>query len=139
MQLHNKDNHMAYYLHAVFTIPTISKGGSFAAFSIARQSDASQRVNVYILFIDASSDINVLRNSASGWQLTQPAALRAVSSDSDIACLTMATTYIDFNGSQVLLGQALSETRCYFQREGLVREVMLSGDDWADLGSVPIP
>ncbi|KXH61171.1 hypothetical protein CNYM01_05628 [Colletotrichum nymphaeae SA-01] len=121
------------------TVPTISKGVSFAAFSIARESDALQRVNIYILFIDASSDINVLRNSASGWQLTQPAALKAVDSDSDIACLTMATTYFDSNGSQVLLGQALSETRCYFQRGGLVREAMLSGDDWVDLGSVPIP
>ncbi|KAG7064552.1 hypothetical protein JMJ76_0012315 [Colletotrichum scovillei] len=122
-----------------FTVPTISKGGSFAAFSIARESDALQRVNIYILFIDASFDINVLRNSASGWQLTQPAALKAVDSDSDIACLTMATTCFDSNGSQVLLGQALSETRCYFQRGGLVREAMLSGDDWVDLGSVPIP
>ncbi|KAG7045098.1 hypothetical protein JMJ77_0009186, partial [Colletotrichum scovillei] len=128
-----------YYLCVGFTVPTISKGGSFAAFSIARESDALQRVNIYILFIDASFDINVLRNSASGWQLTQPAALKAVDSDSDIACLTMATTCFDSNGSQVLLGQALSETRCYFQRGGLVREAMLSGDDWVDLGSVPIP
>lgn len=37
---------------------------------------------------------------------------------------------------QVLLDSFSSETRCYSQRNGLVSEGMLSGDDWVDIVSM---
>ncbi|KAK2014367.1 hypothetical protein LZ32DRAFT_627564 [Colletotrichum eremochloae] len=122
---------------------TLPERGAFAAFSVARPSDSLQRVDTYALYLDASSDINVVYTDSSvsslpSWKTEQPDALKGADVDTDIACLTMAASARDEFKEQVLLRVAPSMVRCYFQREGLVREVTLNGTQWVDIGSVPI-
>ncbi|EFQ27474.1 hypothetical protein CGRA01v4_04569 [Colletotrichum graminicola] len=122
---------------------TLPEHGTFAAFSVARPSDSLQRVDTYVLYLDASSDINVVytdssASSSPSWKTAQPDALKGADADTDIACVTMATSAYDSSREAVPLRAAASMVRCYFQREGLVREVTLSGNQWVDIGSVPI-
>ncbi|KAF6799601.1 hypothetical protein CSOJ01_12378, partial [Colletotrichum sojae] len=123
------------------TFPSISlpEGNPFTAFSVARPSDFLQRVNTYVLYLDASSDINVVFTDSSSWKTTKPEVLRGVDPDTDIACMTMATTHRDSSQSEVPLEGLSGDTRCYFQRGGLVREVVFNGAGWVDIGNVPIP
>ncbi|KAK2004020.1 hypothetical protein LX36DRAFT_666072 [Colletotrichum falcatum] len=122
---------------------TLPERGAFAAFSVARPSDALQRVDTYALYVDGSSGISVVYTDSSdssspSWKTAQPDALKGADADTDIACLTMAASARDSSKAQVRLQVAASMVRCYFQREGLVREVSLDGTRWVDLGSVPI-
>ncbi|OHE91281.1 hypothetical protein CORC01_13439 [Colletotrichum orchidophilum] len=121
------------------TVKNMPKGASLAAFSVARTSDSLQRVNTYVLYLDSDSNISVIYSDSSSWQTVQPAAMKGVDPDTDIACLTMAITHLDSLQQEVLLGEYPFDARCYFQREGLVREVILSNNEWTDSGNVPIP
>ncbi|WYZ34070.1 hypothetical protein EsH8_I_000346 [Colletotrichum jinshuiense] len=85
---------------------TLPKNGSFAAFSVARPSDSLQRVNTYVLYLDSSSNINVVYSDSSSWQTSQPSVLKDVDADTNIACLTMTTTYRDSTRAEVLLEDA---------------------------------
>ncbi|KAH8901737.1 hypothetical protein GQ53DRAFT_740473 [Thozetella sp. PMI_491] len=122
--------------------PTISfpKGNSIAAFSTARPNDKTGRVNTYILYQAEDNSIQMVwLDNESGWETSAPHALAVADNGTDIACLTMPTSELDTK-SQVLLLEAASDvSRCYFQRGGVPREVMLSGTDWVELGSVPMP
>lgn len=123
-----------------------------AGFSVARPSDRLQRVDTYLLYVDGSSNINMLYTDSSSsagsssssssptWKTAQPAALRGVDPDTDIACLTMATSPNNASGKPVLLEPASDQTRCYFQKGGLVTVAQLNGTaDWVVVGTVPIP
>ncbi|KAK1705148.1 hypothetical protein BDP67DRAFT_416946, partial [Colletotrichum lupini] len=114
-------------------------GAPFAAFSVARSSDTLQRIFTYVLYLDNDANINVIYNDASSWKTAQPATLKGVDADTDITCLTMATTHRDSFTQEVVLGAQSFDPRCYFQREGLVREVILTNNEWVDNGNVPIP
>jgi hypothetical protein len=115
-----------------------------AAFSVARPQDAQQRVHTHVLYLDASSNINVLytRLNSSGsptWRTFQPAALQGVDPDTSIACLNMATSPNTSTQFEQLLEQASESTnRCYFQRGGRLLEARFDGADWAITGEVPI-
>lgn len=118
----------------------IPKGNSLAAFATARAGDDKQRVNTYLLYQDSDNRINMVWvDDDTSWKTAAPAALEGADQASDIACLTMPTTFQDINFHELQLEQASSETRCYFQRGGIVQEVVLSGTDWVDIGSVPMP
>jgi len=128
-------------------LPTISipKLSPIAAFSVARPSDAQQRVNTYVLYLDASLNINMLYTDTSSgspvWKSLQPAALKGVDPNTSIACLTLATTRSNAAQSEQLLEPASgSANRCYFQRSGRV-EAQLDGDRgcWTITGNVTIP
>lgn len=80
---------------ADFSSVELPEGGIFAPSSVSRASDSLQRVDTYVLHMDGSSSINVVYTDPS-WKTAQPNVLREVDSDTDIACLTMATTYLDF-------------------------------------------
>ncbi|GAB1316890.1 Fucose-specific lectin [Madurella fahalii] len=126
---------------------TLPRAGPFSAFSVARPSDPLQRVNTYVLYLDTEANINVLYTESSSvsadspaqWTTTQPEVLRAVDRDTDIACLTLATSNNNAAGNPVLLEPASGENRCYFQRAGQVVEVRLDGQEWVEVGSMPIP
>ncbi|KAK4448745.1 hypothetical protein QBC34DRAFT_102424 [Podospora aff. communis PSN243] len=115
-----------------------------AAFSVARPQDKQQRVDTHVLYLDASSNINVLytRMSSSGsptWRTSQPAALQGVDPDTSIACLNMATsprTSTEFE--QLLEEPSESTNRCYFQRGGRLVEARYDGADWVIAGEVPL-
>ncbi|KAK1590168.1 uncharacterized protein LY79DRAFT_670096 [Colletotrichum navitas] len=122
---------------------TLPQRGTFAAFSVARPSDSLQSVDTYALYLDASSNINVVytdssTSSSPSWKMAQPDVLKGADADTDTACLTMATSAYDSFQEEVPLKVAASMVRCCFQREVLVREVTLSGTQWVDVGSVPI-
>ncbi|KXH27622.1 hypothetical protein CSAL01_12941 [Colletotrichum salicis] len=121
------------------TVTNMPEGAPFAAFSVSRSSDTLQRVFTYVLYLDNDANINVIYNDASSWITGQPTALKGVDTNTDITCLIMATTYRDSFQQAVVLGEEAFDPRCYFQRGGLVREVVLSSNnEWADNGYVPI-
>lgn len=127
--------------HAAAVLPTISLlvGASFAAFTVARPDDSDGRVNTYILYQEASSRISmVYLDNEAAWSTTQPEALTNADNGTGIACLTMATSPYGVEGEEVLLEEASGTSRCYFQRGGLLREVVLSGNDWIELGTIPL-
>ncbi|KAK4120276.1 hypothetical protein N657DRAFT_625561 [Parathielavia appendiculata] len=121
-----------------------------AAFSVARPGDRLQRVDTYVLYLDANGDIAVLYTAPSSssssemaaWMTAQPAALKGADRDTDIACLNMPTSFWDAAGADVLLEEASAETaRCFFQRGGKVVEVRLDSretGEWVVVGEVPM-
>lgn len=128
-------------------LPVITppKKAAIAAFSVARSDDAQQRVNTYVLYIDESSNINMLYTDVSGgspvWSTAQPAALRGVDADSSLTCLNMATSPEGPSGGAILLEEGTEDTmRCYFTMGGIVKEAKLvGGTEWTIVGSIPIP
>ncbi|KAK4098890.1 hypothetical protein N658DRAFT_430994 [Parathielavia hyrcaniae] len=121
-----------------------------AAFSVARPRDRLRRVDTYVLYLDGDGDIGVLYTVVSsgsgsgiaGWTTAQPEALRGADRDTDIACLTMPTSFRDAAGAGLLLEEASAETaRCFFQRGGKVVEVRLESKEtgeWVVVGDVPM-
>ncbi|KAK4237605.1 hypothetical protein C8A03DRAFT_34407 [Achaetomium macrosporum] len=124
---------------------TLPRLAPMAGFSVARAGDPLRRVDTYLLYLDAEKDINVVYTDASAgaerveWKTARPAALRGADPDTDIACLTMATSFHNAAEAEVHLEEASDATRCYFQRGGVVVEVRLDKGDWTVVGSVPIP
>ncbi|KAK4246063.1 hypothetical protein C7999DRAFT_15765 [Corynascus novoguineensis] len=133
---------------------TLPKRAPLAAFSVAREGGEDlQLVDTYVLYLDSNANINVLYtdstswdssdDGASGvvWKTASPRALRSVDRDTDIACLTMATTIHSAAKQEVPLEDGSSgENRCYFQKGGRVVEVRLDRDkqDWVVTGHLPI-
>jgi len=113
---------------------TMPKRAPIAAVSVARPTDTRQRVDTYVMYLDSSSNINVLYSDSSSdpptWKTSQPTALRGVDSDTNIACLTMATTPSDESGNEVMLEPASDDTKCFFQKGGVLTEARLKGTDW---------
>lgn len=122
-------------------LPTINLlvGASFAAFTVARPDDTNGRVNTYILYQTASSRISmVYLDNDSAWSIVEPEALTNADNGTGIACLTMSTSPFSVDGGVVLLEETSNVNRCYFQRDGLLREVALDGNDWVELGTIPL-
>ncbi|KAK3681572.1 hypothetical protein B0T22DRAFT_298541 [Podospora appendiculata] len=120
---------------------TLPKYSPIAAFSTARPSDKSERVNTYVLYLDAASDINMVyieSSNPSSWKTSKPDALKGADPDTDIACLTMATSNYNAAGLEVPLEQASSESKCFFQRGGVLIQAVLDGTDWVVNGTVPL-
>ncbi|KAK4039387.1 hypothetical protein C8A01DRAFT_36598 [Parachaetomium inaequale] len=130
------------------TLPdvTFPKLAPIAAFSVARKDDDLQRVDTYVLYLDADANINVLSTTtgaSAAWNTpAQPDALKGADKDTDIACLNMATSSYNAAKAAVLL-EAVSggEARCFFQKGGQVVEVRLDGEtgEWVGVGGVPMP
>lgn len=86
-----------------------------------------------MLYTDSSSGSPV-------WKARQPAALRGIDKDSNLACLTFSTTLASSVGSAILLETASEEIKCFFQKGGQVVEAKLvDGEEWEVTGNVPIP
>ncbi|KAK1750419.1 hypothetical protein QBC47DRAFT_120912 [Echria macrotheca] len=121
---------------------TMPKLAPIGAFSVARPSDGLQRVDTYVLWIDDSSNVNMLyTDSSSGnavWKTKQPTSLRGLDKDSNLACLNMGTSPQNAANTPILLDPASDEIRCFFQKGGLIMEAKLDGTDWTVTGSVPI-
>lgn len=81
----------------------------------------------------------VYLDNDSTWTTTQPSALGNADNGTSIACLTMPISQEGTDSEALDLEVASNEVaRCYFQRDGLVREVVLSGTDWVEIGSIPL-
>lgn len=115
----------------------IDEGTPIAAFSVARSS-GSGSVNSYILYRDGT-DIRTVSTDGSSWKQSRPEGLRGVDLDSQIACITMGTSHFDSSEARINLARGGSSNKCYFQKKGSVREVVLEDDDWVEVGIVPIP
>ncbi|KAK3342031.1 hypothetical protein B0T25DRAFT_357290 [Lasiosphaeria hispida] len=125
---------------------TLPKRNAIAAFSTARQSDALQRVDTHVLYLDAESNINMLYTDSStdppNWRTAQPAALRGVDAGTNIACTTMSTSSRNEAFNEMMLEPVSEDVRCYFQKggklmEGKLMEGKLDGVDWK-VGEVAI-
>lgn len=133
------DDQMVLSWNKEFPKTIIPKNAAFTAFSTARASDPLQRVNTYVLYVDASSNINVVYvDSDSGWKTSKPSVLQGVDKDTDIACITLATSPVNVAGSAVNLQPPSNESRCYFQRGGNVIEAVTDGTNWRVTGTVPV-
>ncbi|KAK0719221.1 hypothetical protein B0H67DRAFT_149002 [Lasiosphaeris hirsuta] len=122
---------------------TLPKRSPIAAFSTGRQSDTLQRVDTYVMYIDADSNINMLYTDSStdppNWRTAQPAALKGVDAGTNIACTTMSTSPRN-EGLNAMLLEPVSDdgVRCYFQKGGKLMEGKLDdGVDW-NVGEVVI-
>lgn len=81
----------------------------------------------------------VYLNNDSNWVIRQPEALSNADNGTDIACLTMPMSQKDDDGNELQLEEPSSHAnRCYFQRDGYLREFALSGTDWIELGTIPM-
>lgn len=81
----------------------------------------------------------VYLNNDSNWVISHPEAMSNADNGTDIACLTMPMTQKDDNEKELELEEASSHAnRCYFQRDGYLREFALSGTDWIELGTIPM-
>ncbi|KAK0610362.1 hypothetical protein B0T17DRAFT_110853 [Bombardia bombarda] len=120
----------------------LPKNSPIAAFTVARPSDTGpkKRVNTYILYLDESSDINVIYNvDEKSWKTSQPEVLRGADPDTNIACLTLTMSASNGTGKLMNLEEATGDNRCYFQRGGEVVEAVMSpGMVWTVTESVLI-
>jgi len=122
------------------TLPNLAP---IAAFSVARPADTQQRVDTYVLYPDSSYNLHMLYTDTSTgstvWKTMQPAALRGVDRDTNLACLTFSTSNQNAANSAIALEKASEEIKCFFQKGGLIMEAKLVGTDWEVTGNVPIP
>lgn len=107
---------------------------AIAAFSAARQNDAEQLVDAYVLYIDGSNNINMVYTDSSTaqvtWKTVQPAALRGVDAGTSLACVTTATSGNDERGNAVPLEPVSEGNTCYFQKGGVLMEAKMKGLEW---------
>lgn len=107
---------------------------AIAAFSAARQNDAEQRVDAYVLYIDGSNNISMVYTDSSTaqvtWKTVQPAALRGVDAGTSLACVTTATSGNDERGNAVPLEPVSEGNTCYFQKGGVLMEAKMKGLEW---------
>ncbi|KAK4034580.1 hypothetical protein C8A01DRAFT_38933 [Parachaetomium inaequale] len=139
--LSSSDLHLTPPWSINIPVITLPRQAPLAGFSVARTGDANQRVDTYILYLDAEApDVNMLfTNSSSGqpqWQTARPAALRGVDPDIDLACLTMPASPAADGESALPIGDELETARCYFQKGGVLTEVKWSNGDWVVGGAV---
>jgi hypothetical protein len=91
---------------------------------------------MYVLWQETDGDIYMKSNiDPIGWASpTTFAALKGADAGTSIACLTPSNYY------NIAAVAKSDMCRCYFQVNGMVREVLYSTDeqDWTIVGSVPI-
>lgn len=117
-----------------FSIPDASALGAFVT---ARTDTAGDdNINTHIVYQDDAGALQMVwQNSASDWQGPKTFdAFQGADKGTDIACITAAA----WNASDVHITSAYDVSRCYFQVKGQVRETHWTGNDWNDLGLLPI-
>ncbi|KAK3902947.1 hypothetical protein C8A05DRAFT_33333 [Staphylotrichum tortipilum] len=106
------------------TLPDITpkENTPLAAFSVARQADELQRVDTYVLYREEKGGVSVLYTATletgMQWKIAAGGkAFEGMDDGSEIACLTMATSFYDAVKAGVVLEEAGAETaRCFFQK-----------------------
>ncbi|KAH6691376.1 hypothetical protein F5X68DRAFT_201790 [Plectosphaerella plurivora] len=122
-------------------LPTIAVelDAPIAAFSVARPNDSSGRVDTYVLYLVGTDIHMVYTAGGNAWKQVEPTTLRDVDPDTDIACITLGSSISNSNGKTQRIPLPGRNTKCYFQRGGVVQEVVLSGTEWTEGTVVPIP
>ncbi|KAK8113873.1 hypothetical protein PG999_005942 [Apiospora kogelbergensis] len=120
-------------------LPLVPEGSPLAGFSVGRAYDAN-KMNTYILYLDEKNTIQVVWQSddTSGWQGPRTYdALGPAEPGTDITCATQGSW--DASGISVSKEQNLN--RCFFQEKGTgrLKEVWFDGEDWEQVGFVPLP
>ena len=132
--MNERNEEKSAYPRLDFPSIEIDEDTPIAAFSVARSSNSGS-VNTHILYRDGS-DIRTVSTDGSSWR---PAGLRGVDLDTQIACISMSTSHYDAAEAMVNLALIGDSNKCYFQKKGSVREVVLEDDEWVETGIVPIP
>ncbi|KAJ4287051.1 hypothetical protein N0V88_007817 [Collariella sp. IMI 366227] len=109
---------------------TLPERTPMAGFSVARKGDDKGRVETYLLYLGPARNINVLYTDSSvspvQWRRKKPEAMQGADENTDISCLTMASTLHNTEDEEGPLPEPADDTmRCYFQRGGKVVEVKL--------------
>jgi len=101
---------------------------------VPRPQDTQNEVNTYILWQDTSGSIQVSwQDDESGWKGPATfAALDGADNGTAITCLTPSA----WPASQLQATWDMS--RCYFQTNGSLREVLYNGSNWIEIGNVPL-
>jgi hypothetical protein len=103
---------------------------------VANISNASSPSLIYVLYRDpdASTKLKYASyTSADGWKVSTSPVLTEADEGTDVACVTEAAS----GGGRTLSGQR-DMSRCYFMSRGRLKEVSFDGNDWKDLGAVPL-
>ncbi|KAI1735383.1 hypothetical protein F4680DRAFT_453070 [Xylaria scruposa] len=107
---------------------------SFGIFAVAQENDLNHSTDMYILYQNASNDLNYAYYSGSLWEPGGASdALKNADASTDIACLTEAIW-----SGQAVMSTAYDMSRCYFMSGGQIREVGFDGKTWVDMGYVPL-
>jgi hypothetical protein len=111
----------------------IPPGASIGAFAVRRPQDTNNNMDVYVLWQDASSSIQMMwLDDESGWKGPSTyTSLNGSDSGTSIACLTPSAWPTS------MLEAKWDMSRCYFQAGGMLREVLFNGTDWISVGIVP--
>lgn len=117
-----------------FSIPDTSALGAFV--TARTDTTGDDNINTHIVYQDDTGALQMVwQNSASDWQGPKTFnAFQGADKGTDIACITAAA----WNSSDVHITSSYDVSRCYFQVKGQVRETHWNGNDWNDLGFLPI-
>ncbi|KAI1770526.1 hypothetical protein F4818DRAFT_446141 [Hypoxylon cercidicola] len=114
------------------TSNTIPEETAIAAFAVAKQNDANNGTNVYVLYQNGDNDIELLAYNDATWE-GNTTALKGADAGTDIACVTEAV----LETINVMTSQ-YDMSRCYFLSGGHIREVLYNGTGWEELGNIPL-
>ncbi|KAF2669635.1 hypothetical protein BT63DRAFT_373088 [Microthyrium microscopicum] len=113
---------------------SIPQNSSIGSFSVPRAGDSAKRTNLYVLWQDASGNIQYnWQDDNSGWKGPATSdALKGADLGTSIACLTPTIWPVTD------LQPKFDLSRCYYQVGGSLREVQFDGSNWNVLGFVPL-
>jgi hypothetical protein len=125
----------AYHIHSGPLSVSIPAGASIGAFAVPRPLDTSGKINTYVLWQEASGNVQMTwEDDGSGWKgPSTPDAFRGADNGTSIACLTPSAW------PPSGLEPKWDLARCYFQSNGVLREVQFDGSAWRVVGDVPLP
>src|SRR5262249_4969328 len=128
----NESTDAAPYVQGLLGV-NIPDSAAIGAFSLPSSSDPNQ-MNTYVASQTASGDFEMRWSTgSSGWQGPKSyPALSGADKNTNIACLTPNAFPLSN------LQPKYDMTRCYFQAGGLLREVRFDGNDWVNLGNIPM-
>ncbi|CAJ2500885.1 Uu.00g037380.m01.CDS01 [Anthostomella pinea] len=109
---------------------------AIGAFVVGRPYDDDE-VNTYILYQDDDGVIQVVwQDNVTGWQgPTTYDALSGALKGTDITCLNAGA----YAQAGVMISREQDTNRCFFQVDGgRVKEVFYDGQNWVDVGIVPL-
>jgi hypothetical protein len=108
----------------------LSEKASFAAFSVARDNkgDAADTVDTYLLYQDGTEIKQVVLDNDESWKESSPKALAKADKGTAISCISTPTW-----GNYPVIGERLLEpasslSRCYFQKDNELVQVVLGED-----------
>ncbi|XXG97958.1 hypothetical protein Hte_004274 [Hypoxylon texense] len=111
---------------------TIPEESAIAAFAVAKENDANNGTNVYVLYQNEDDDLEFWAYDDGTWKESS-AAIKGADAGTEITCVTEAV----WENANIISSQ-YDMSRCYFLSGGQIQEVSFNGTDWEELGIIPL-